>query len=148
MADNGTRCYSAKMILNRIFAVGLLGLTIAGCCTQEGCEESFVVHFSESLPPGPYTATVIADGKEGICSGQFGVEGEYPTCSGMSGLRFESDSVSLNGEPERIEITLESESGVIAHEIYEPDYETEYPNGKSCGPECKTAEDSLQIDLE
>ena len=108
---------------------GLLG------CTEVGCGDSLVIQLAGVNPEEEFTLTLHADGEDPIVLDCDPVGGE---CFGpyLSYQEFNPDEVTL---------VLELADTTISR-TFEPHYRTSYPNGRFCGPECRSAEITFEVE--
>lgn len=120
----------AALLLGAPGAMGCGGML----CTLIGCVNGFALFVDGDLPT-EYTVLMDTDGEPPT---------EYTyTCSTSSCYRV---FVTEGSAPPTVHVTvLDATGGELARETYQPSYETSYPNGKACGPECSTATDTLTV---
>lgn len=127
----------------------LLVIMSAGCslesvCTLAGCDSFLMLRFQSDTFSGTDYRLVLGDPEAPllICDQVTG----QPNCSEASpwsGLYF-LDPQTLEvevyvGAPPELMVTLTHEGDPLFSDIVRPDYESYFPNGSNCEPECHNA---------
>jgi hypothetical protein len=109
--------------------------------------------------PGQYTIEVLADGVEHVCTASLplascdvvaGVAAcdafalNPPICSSPPPEGNRLDSLTLEGSPASVSVTIRRDGMKIASQTFSPTYDGVAPNGVECGPICRHATVSMQ----
>ena len=117
--------------------IGLVALASTGCegllsCTEMGCG-----------------ATVLVDlvGIDSVAEGAMTLQmaGENPTPVQCDRGLCMPALISWREHPDEFTLRLELPDTTISRN-YEPTYRSSYPNGRSCGPECRTARVTFTVE--
>ena len=136
-------------------------LLVVGCeplsqsCTSADCDIPFGVQFNKSSAwaTGVYRVEVHSDGAKVACEVQlpFASCGIEPSCDGpktwrlgLSGCALPFDDHALFGVtfaawPTDVKISVFHDGRAIGSSGFTPRYSWSYPNGRKCGPECRSA---------
>lgn len=145
--------------------VAFLMVYASGCgCTDVGCGEGLtfqVKKTSVDWEPGHYVFTLDADGKSNTCTADFPLMADPICTAGMlldaSGDTPGSSSASAGPttrvvkrlitsfSPAKATFSVSRDGTQIASYTYTPAYNEQFPNGESCGPTCKVAEEVLTV---
>lgn len=126
-------------------------LTSAGCmCTAVGYNNGLQVAIAAPSEPAMYRIEVDADGE--VLSLAYEVTAQFgPQCGdecriegtrmvlergfGSSGSKFEVNirRADDDGGPQRATVRVFRGGAMLAAETFEPDYQTDEPNGRGCG---------------
>lgn len=116
---------------------GLAVVLLAACnpvvqmCTEMGCDDALVVRFDRA-PAGAYRVEAITAPGAAPAVFECGA-GETCPAAYFPGL-----------VAERVTIRVTTSAGVRTQE-FTPDYEPEYPNGRSCPAACQQATVTVQL---
>lgn len=113
-------------------------------CSDAGCDVPVMVTFEPVLPAGSYRVEVIADAQVITCVIEVKADGAPGGDCYQSGLSVHQSGFTLQDDPAVLDVKVSSEDPDIDLEVaerFELSYETDYPNGKACGPECRKAPD-------
>lgn len=114
-----------------------LGLLLAGCelpfgeeCTLIGCGPTVIVHVEGLEEAGELSALLHVEGEDAV----------RLVC-------FDNTECELPIQLHPREFTVTIEAGDTTHtRSFSPTYQTSYPNGRSCGPQCRQAEVTFTVE--
>ncbi|WP_437753566.1 hypothetical protein [Sorangium sp. So ce1389] len=48
-----------------------------------------------------------------------------------------AQGIKIQGTPARVDVVVRRDGAVVGERSFTPEYQTSYPNGEACGPECR-----------
>ncbi len=130
-------------------------------CTQIGCMDGLTISvpLDYEWKPGAYTFDFLLDGRAVTCTGTLPLkscETHSISCSAEGVMIMESGcampaqthgfgDIMLGSGPRQVVLTIRHNRTQIARGNWTPKYTTLSPNGPACGPVCKQANVSLEM---
>ena len=131
-------------VLALLACVSLTGCTTL-TCTEIGCQSGAEIQLSPPLQPGSYEIEVSAGTGSAFCAVTIG-DLDTVDCTGtLTDVRIEAGMIFVGGTPPTVAIQITTESGTIADEAIDLEYESQQPNGSGCPPICSVAEAELAV---
>lgn len=116
----------------RVVALALFLLVLPSCdglvCTARGCGDTVDVRVEGVDFEQEFALTLHAEGVDPVPL----------QCDSVSGRCFPLGFLGEDFQPDDVTLVLELEDTTITR-TFELRYRSEYPNGRSCGPECRNA---------
>lgn len=116
-------------------------------CTEKGCPvDALSARFDEPLELRDGLHTVTVQTATGTSSCQFdATAGKQASCvaAGDVPFYFDADGLFFEEPLEEVSVAVSVDGAEVIRETVEPQYQTTYPNGSECPPECKQAEVEL-----
>ncbi|MEM7155134.1 MAG: hypothetical protein AAF799_19965 [Myxococcota bacterium] len=154
-------------LLSAVPLLGALACEQVLSCTDAGCGTLLSISIegpARDLAAAVYDLELIVDGETLDASCEL-VDGDFacdpfdnpnPTGLRAEGVRGENDARFIlirtsfddheeDERPSTLQLSVWRDGDLVAERMLEPTYETYYPNGEQCGPECERTEELMPV---